>query len=128
MLLLFLQVSCSSHTPEANAGSSKARLVLEAGPRQGFGPLHVTFHAVLEGVEEHDQDFYCLQEEWDFGDGAKSSEQPYCEDYTPESTVRTEFFVEHDYEEAGIYSARFTLGDKKIFSRQVNIKVIERSS
>ena len=40
--------------------------------------MRVSLNASLEGVSKTDAQYYCMQEEWEFGDGAVSSEQPDC--------------------------------------------------
>ena len=89
--------------------------------------MHVSFNVELQGVSENDKDYYCLHEEWDFGDGAVSAEQPNCETFTKDTKVNLHFFAEHIYEEEGNYTIRFTLGDPvKIRSNQISIVVLER--
>ena len=125
-LLLFVMLGCSSHKPQGPASETKGpRLILEASPRQGFTPLHVTFHAVLEGVKENDPDYYCLKEEWNFGDGAISAEEVNCDPYTENYKITAEFFAEHPYNNKGEYTVFLKLGDRKIRSNSVVIYIIE---
>src|SRR5580765_2073716 len=95
VLCMFL-IECVSHEPKAPIPKEPlpkgAHLTLTATPRQGFAPLRVSFHVILENVPENDKSFYCLKEEWDFGDGAVSAEQPQCDPWSPESKVNTEYF------------------------------------
>lgn len=122
--MLFL--GCSSHTsPDASAPAAGPRLTVQASPRQGFAPLRVIFHATLSGVQENDPEYYCLKEEWDFGDGAVSAEERNCLPHTPETRITTEFFAEHVYEAKGEYVAKIRLGDGKIGYRSVTVNVIE---
>src|SRR5262249_44614725 len=111
-----------------NSKSGKVKLVLTAYPRQGFMPMHISFNVELQGVSEDDAEYYCLHEEWDFGDGAVSAEQPNCEEFTKGKTkATTHFFAEHIYEDEGNYTIRFTLGDPvKIRSNQIGVVVLER--
>jgi hypothetical protein len=134
-LLLLLLTTCSGKTGKSPgdavaASDDKARLSIEAQPRQGFEPLRVTLRAVLQGVSPNDKEYYCLKQEWDFGDGAISTEEPNCDPYSESSKIETEFFAQHEYEDAGVYQAFFTLGDKKVISRKYQIVVIasERGS
>ena len=131
--LLALGLNCSSHPAgqqESSDPSTKGvKISLSASPRQGFAPLHVSFQANLTGAAANDQKYYCLQEEWDFGDGAKSTEKPNCDPYGPDAKIKTEFFVDHTYEIEGTYSIRFSLGEegKQIHSGNANVNVLERS-
>ena len=130
-LLLFI-AGCSSRTaPQASpeASSGEVQLTINAAPRQGFTPLRVTFRGELAGVDQNDQEYYCLQEIWDFGDGSKSSEKQNCEPYSPDSKVKREFFSEHVYEKEGRYTIRLMLGEEdneKVRSRPTGVTVIER--
>ncbi len=127
-LLFFLITACSGKMDQqaSAASSSKPKLNISASPRQGFAPLRITFRGQLEGVEPNDKEYYCLQEEWDYGDGAKSTEKPNCDPHTPDSKVKTEFFTEHVYERHGNYTVRLVLGDEKLRSRSVTVIIVER--
>jgi hypothetical protein len=130
LILLFVSLiaGCSSHQSPGQQSSSDdgPRLKLSAFPRQGFAPMRVSFNGILEGVTKTDAEYYCLQEEWEFGDGAVSSEQPNCVPLEEEgSELKINFFVEHVYYEKGTYTIWLTLGDKKIKSNQVAVVVLE---
>ena len=81
--------------------------------------------ATLQGVSENDQEWYCLKEEWDFGDGTISTEERECEPFTAETNVVTNYFTEHTYDDPGYYKVRFKLGDDKLKSNQVTVVVLE---
>ena len=105
--------------------SKKPKLTLTVYPRQGFGPMQVSINGKLENVSKNDKEFYCLQEEWEFGDGAVSSEQSNCEEHNEDTEVKLQFFAEHIYEDAGSYTIWLTLGNKKIRSNQIAVVVLE---
>src|SRR5262249_33739884 len=105
LFLAFFFSAGSNQAGDKGASKPKVKLMFTATPCQGFAPLTVTFHAVLEGVSDDDQSYYCLQEEWDFGDGAVSSDQPACDPWGPDSKVTHEFFTDHLYQNEGVYSA-----------------------
>jgi len=135
LMLILLMAACSGHpAKEQSSGgpASKSEIKFEviAVPRQGFTPLHVSFSAKLEGVNPNDAKYYCLRENWDFGDDAKSSEKPNCDPYGPDSKVKTEFFTDHTYNKEGNYTIRLSLGEEGkevIRSRPVSIRVLERN-
>lgn len=122
-LVLLLLVGCSGHQAPSDPSTGGVHLSVRADPRQGFAPLHVTFHVNLTGVAENDQNFYCLREEWDFGDGAVSSEAPNCEPFSADTKIAREFFADHVFNNTGIYAVRFKLGDHK--ASPVSINVLE---
>jgi hypothetical protein len=123
-LTLLLLIGPATHQIQSE-NSKKPKLVLTAYPRQGFGPMHVSINGKLENVPKGDKEFYCLQEEWEFGDGAVSSEQANCEEFKDGSEVKVQFFAEHVYEDAGSYTIWLTLGDHKIRSNQLTVVVLE---
>jgi len=105
---------------------SGVSISLRADPRTGFAPLRVTFHAVLNGVSDTDATFHCIKQEWDFGDGAVSSQTPNCEPLAAGAKIETEFIYDHVYENKGSYSAGFALGDKKkMRSNKVSVNVLQ---
>ena len=120
-------LGCGGHTgPQATPSvPGNPDLILSAQPRQGFSPLRVTFRVVLEGVADNSEEWHCLKEEWDFGDGSVSSQKPNCEQFTPDSKITTEFFSDHVFETPGGYTVGFTLGDKKLRSNKVGVRVLE---
>ena len=134
VVLFFSVIACSGRPADEQASADPStppgiKLKLEASPRQGFGPLHVSLTARLEGVAENDQRYYCMQEEWDFGDGAKSSEKPNCEPFGPDTKIKTEFFSDRTYDDEGAYTIRFVLGEEgkeRIRSRPITVNVLVR--
>ena len=86
--------------------------------------MRVSFHALLTGIDEHDQQYYCMKEEWDFGDGAVSSESNQCPPFSFDTKITTEFFVEHLYNNVGNYTIYFTLGDHRIRSNNTTVNVV----
>ena len=132
-VVLFPALGCSTHPAkeESSGGHDKSsvKFELSAAPRQGFAPMHVNFKGTLEGVNPNDEKYYCLRENWDFGDGAASSEKPNCDPYGPDAKVKTDFFADHTYDKEGNYTIRLTLGEEGkevIRARQISLRVMER--
>jgi hypothetical protein len=129
VLLLFFVAGCSSKSsPQTgvNGSDGGAIITITATPRQGFAPLRISFRGELEGVEPNNEEYYCLQEEWDFGDGAISSEKPNCDPFSPDSRVKKEFYADHVYDTAGNFTVRLVLGDEKVRSRQISVVIVDR--
>jgi hypothetical protein len=78
----------------------------------------------LEGAADNDQSFYCLREEWEFGDGAVSAETPHCEPFGADTKISREFFADHVYRNTGVYAVRFKLGDR-FKASPISINVLE---
>jgi hypothetical protein len=127
IFVILVGISSDQGSTESSKNSKKdsPRLVLSASPRQGLSPHHVAINARLENVSDHDQDWYCLKEEWDFGDGTVSAEDPQCDPYTPDTKITKEFFADHTYEDEGNYTIRFKVGKDKLRSNQVTVVVLE---
>lgn len=127
LIAIVCMLGCGGHAaPQATPSApGDPHLILSANPRQGFSPLRVTFRVVLEGAAENNADWHCMKEEWDYGDGSISSQKPNCEPFTAESKITTEFFSDHVYEIPGGYTASFTLGEKKLRSNKVGVRVLE---
>jgi len=103
------------------------KLTLRADPRQGFTPLRPTFHAQLINVDDTDSKYHCLKEEWDFGDGAVSSQKADCEPLAAGAKIETDFITDHEYQNPGTYTVSFTLGEKdnKIRSSKVTVTALQ---
>lgn len=123
--MVYLLAGSVLHQTQSATQAKKPKLTLTAYPRQGFAPMRVSINGKLEGVSKSDKDYYCLQEEWEFGDGAVSSEQANCEPFGEDSEIKTDFFAEHIYEDKGSYTIWLILGDKKIRSKQIAVIVLE---
>jgi eight-cysteine-cluster-containing protein len=94
---------------------SKARLGLIIDPRteemnDGTFPYKVYFNAVLTGVDDYDENFYCLKQTWDFGDGIGSDIWPDCESFTEGTKIERLFTDMHAYKKPGKYIVKLQLG------------------
>jgi Ca-activated chloride channel family protein len=98
------------------------KLVLTADVTEGEAPLTVNFTAELIGGPDNNPDYYCVEQEFDFGDGIKMAVFPHCEEYTPDVVIQRHFTTSYTYEEAGTYVARFRLRDLE--SNPVTVVVI----
>ena len=127
-LILLLLFAVSADRISLADSKEKPKLSIDGHPRQGFTPLNVAFHVTLTGVAVDDPEYYCLKEEWDFGDDSKSTETPNCEPYTAGTQVKSEFFAEHVFDEAGSYGVRLILGEgnKKLQTRKFTVAVQEK--
>lgn len=130
VLVLLACLACSSHqqTDVADAASEESHphLKIEAQPRQGFAPLIVSFVVTLDGVGDNDEKFYCMKEEWDFGDGAVTADKPNCPPYSADTKVTKEFTIDHTYNDEGTFTARFRLGDH-LKSAPISLNVLENN-
>jgi hypothetical protein len=82
-------------------------------PASGEIPLLVHFTAILRGAERADERFYCVEMNWQFGDGEGQAAMPSCVPLTPDFEIHTRYEAQHRYEKPGNYEATFTLGGLK---------------
>lgn len=67
--------------------------------------LEVRVSARLEELEtaEDPEDYYCLEEVWDWDDDTESVYEPDCDPYEPGAEVETYFFASHRFSLPGTY-------------------------
>ena len=67
--------------------------------------LEVRVSARLEELEtaENPEDYYCLEEVWDWDDDTESVYEPDCDPYEPGAEVETYFFASHRFSLPGTY-------------------------
>ena len=95
--------------PGAGATSArKPKLDLRASPRLAFPPVEVFVVAELVGGEEN-EDFYCPGLEWDWDDGARSSNEGDCAPFQAGMELERRFTAHHAYRAAGEYTIRLTI-------------------
>ncbi len=100
---------------EARPEATEPRLTLR-GPRQLMlrprmpgearrPSLDVNVSARLEDLEtaEDLEDYYCLEEVWDWDDDTESVYEPDCDPYEEGSEVETYFFASHRFSLPGTY-------------------------
>ena len=101
-------------------------LSLRATPPVGFTPLRVRVVAELEdGADDH-PDYYCVEVEWDWGDGTRSESSRDCDPWVAgESEIERRFTATHTYRDGGSFRVRFRLrqNDDIVESRDVRIQV-----
>jgi hypothetical protein len=83
---------------------------LRANVVEGFAPLAVNFTGRLVGGPDNNQDYYCVEIAFEFGDDIVQSAIPGCVEWTPEAEIEREYSASYVYDEPGIYQATFSLG------------------
>lgn len=112
---LFAPLPAAPEPPEPRPASTEPRLTLR-GPRQLMlrprmpgearrPSLDVNVSARLEDLEtaENLEDYYCLEEVWDWDDDTESVYEPDCDPYEEGSEVETYFFASHRFSLPGTY-------------------------
>ena len=94
--------------PAAEAG--EIHTTLTASVIEGAAPLEVTFAGELVGGADDNQDFYCVESTFDFGDGVTQSAIPGCIEWQPGVEVQRRYAASYIYEKPGTYQVVFQLG------------------
>jgi len=87
-----------------------AELRLRATPRVAFAPADVLFVGQIRGGPDDNEELYCLEIEWDWGDDTTSEQTLDCDPYEAGVTeIRRRFSVRHTYNYGGRYEVRLHL-------------------
>ena len=103
-----------------------AELRLRATPRVAFAPADFLFVGQIRGGSDYNEELYCLEIEWDWGDDTTSEQTLDCDPYEPGVTeIRRRFSVRHTYDYGGRYDVRLHLkqGDDVVISGRTRIDV-----
>lgn len=99
----------------ASAAAAEPKLTLRAPrvlmlrprmPGEARRPsLEVRVSARLEDIDtaENPEDYYCLEEVWDWDDDTESVYEPDCDPYEPGADIETFFFGSHRFSLPGTY-------------------------
>jgi hypothetical protein len=115
------------------SGGDKIRLKLKA-PRTIFmkptgmyryAPVNVRVRAELEGTPEDPEEYYCLEEEWEWGDETKSFHEPDCDPFEEGAELKRIYNASHTFRYPGSYTIWLRLqktGDT-IIAGKVTVRV-----
>lgn len=128
----------AGEAPEAGpASAAEPRLTLRA-PRQLFlrprmpgetrrPSLDVRITARLEDLDtaENPEDYYCLEEVWDWDDDTESVYEPDCDPYEEGSEVETYFFGSHRFSLPGTYRVwlRLQRSGETVIAGNVTVRI-----
>ena len=100
-----------------------------ADPRGPRPTVQIRVTAELEGDIEDPEEYYCLDEEWDWDDGTNPSRREVdCDPYEPGMEITRRFSGSHTYRYPGRYDVtlRLMLGDDTIAYGRAQIEINER--
>jgi hypothetical protein len=95
----------------------KIRLKMK-GPRTVFmkptgmyrhQPVSIRVSAELEGTFEDPEEYYCLEEEWEWGDETESLREPDCDPWEEGAMVERHFSASHTFRYPGTYTINLRL-------------------
>jgi Ca-activated chloride channel family protein len=109
--------------PPADAGA--VYTAISANVVEGVAPLEVNFTGRLLGGPDNNQDYYCVESAFEFGDGMVQSAIPGCIEWTTDTSIQREYSASYVYDEPGVYQASFSLAGTP--SEPLTIVVRDRS-
>jgi hypothetical protein len=82
----------------SGATADRPKLTLTPNHRMVSSPAHVVVTASVTGGADYDQQLYCPDLEWEWGDGTKSEESSDCDPFqTGKTEIKRHFTAEHAY-------------------------------
>lgn len=133
-----VEVTLIEEAPRMASGAAvEPRLVLRA-PRQlrlrqrmpgetRRPSLEVRVSARLENLEEAEnlEDYYCLEEVWDWDDDTESVYEPDCDPYEPGADVETYFFNSHRFSLPGTYRVylRLQRSGETVIAGNISVRI-----
>ena len=91
-------------------GTKRPSLSVKASPTMAFSPAHIVITADLRGGADDDEQFYCPEVEWDWGDGTMSDNSADCDPYQPgKSEIKRHFVVDRTFPHAGEFHVQLRL-------------------
>jgi hypothetical protein len=100
-----------------------------ADPRGPRPTVQVRVTAELEGEPDDPEEYYCLDEEWEWDDDTNPARHEVdCDPYEPGMEITRRFSSSHTYRYPGSYNItlRLMLGDKTIVYGKIQVQINER--
>ncbi len=124
-------------TAAGATGLAEPRLVLRAPRQLRLRPrmpgesrrpsLDVRVSARLENLEEAEnpEDYYCLEEVWDWDDDTESVYEPDCDPYEPGADIETYFFNSHRFSLPGTYRVylRLQRSGETVIAGNISVRI-----
>ena len=121
-----LSVAAAADQKDKDKKGKRASLSVRATPALSFSPARIVATADLTGGMDAEEELYCPEAEWDWGDGTYSSATQDCEPFEAgKSDVKRHWTSEHRYETQGNYRLQLTLkrGKKTIVAGNTTVQV-----
>jgi hypothetical protein len=67
-------------------------------------PVSIRVSAELEGIFEDPEEYYCLEEEWEWGDETESLREPDCDPWEEGAQVNRHYSASHTFRYPGTYT------------------------
>lgn len=115
LVLLSALLALAIAIPATSGDNVKLKL---KGPRTVFmrptgmynyAPVNVRIRAELEGVPDNLEEYYCLEEEWEWGDDTESRYEPDCDPYEEGAELKRIYSSTHVFRYPGSYTVHLRL-------------------
>jgi len=129
LLTAFLMVAAA--TPSGSEDKPKLKIkaprsvFMKPTGMRSYSPASVRLRAELEGTPEDPEEYYCLEEEWVWGDETESSYEPDCDPYEEGAELKRIFTATHTFRYPGTYRIylRLNRGKKIILTGQTTVQL-----
>ena len=90
-----------------------------------YSPVSVMVRAELEGDPQNPEEYYCLVEEWEWGDETESSHEPDCEPYVEGAELTRFYSASHTYRIPGNYTIflRLQSGKRSVLTGSITVNL-----
>ena len=122
-------VTRAADDPELKLTAPRFVFLPYADPRGPRPRVDVRVTAALEGEPEDLEEYYCLDEEWEWDDDTRPARHEVdCDPYEPGMEITRRFSSSHQYRYPGTYKIelRLMLGDKTIAYGTTQVQISER--
>jgi hypothetical protein len=104
----------------------KPSVSLRTSPTFGFAPLRIVVTAELKGGSSDNEELYCPEVEWVWGDDTRFEAEQDCDPYEAgKSEIKRRYIVSHTYQFAGTFQVEFYLkqNDKRVLGGKTTVNV-----
>ena len=112
--------------PQDKDTKKKPSVSLKSNPTFGFAPLRIVITAELRGGSDDQEELYCPEVEWVWGDDTRFESEQDCDPYEAgKSEIKRRYVVSHTYQTAGTYQVEFYLKqkDKRVLGGKTTVNV-----
>lgn len=117
-------VSFAEKKPELKLKGPRMVFMKPRGMYQ-YTPAMVRVSATLEGEADDPEKYYCLVEEWEWGDETESLHEPDCDPYEEGAELKKNWSASHTFRYPGTYTVWLRLyhGDDVVIAGRTRIQV-----
>jgi hypothetical protein len=124
LILVPATKSESEDKPKLKIKAPRSVFMKPTGMRS-YAPVSVRLRGELTGKADDPEKYYCLEEEWEWGDETESRYEPDCDPYEEGAELKRNFSGNHTFRYPGTYKIYFRLnrGKKTILTGQTTIQL-----